>query len=147
MAADAPLKIMVVEDDAIIAADMSAMIEELGGDRVVCQAMNTAEALDCAANWKPDGAFVDVNLEDGGTGPRIGQQLAERFGTAVVYATGNPEQIPPENPGLAAAVKPVSHQCVKDALAVIHAHSEGRPLPELRAPCQLIMPLSTLKGR
>jgi chemotaxis response regulator CheB len=134
-----PLRIMVVEDDCLIASDISAMVEEVGEDRVVCRAVNTREAMECAHDWSPAGAFVDVNLEDGRTGPHIGAELSRR-GVAVVYATGNPEQIPSTNSGLAAAIKPISAQCVADALEMIHAHQEGRPRPVLRDGCRLVMP-------
>ena len=38
-------------------------------------------------------AFVDVNLRDGPTGPRIAEQIARDYGVKVVFVTANPAQI------------------------------------------------------
>jgi hypothetical protein len=100
------------------------MIESCGENRVVCHAMNQAEALDGFEAFHPDSAFVDMNLEDGPTGPAIGARLTS-IGVGVVYATANPEQVPANAGGLALAVKPLTEGCVAAALKVLHDHHEA----------------------
>jgi two-component system, response regulator PdtaR len=62
--------------------------------------------------------LVDVNLMDGMTGPQIAQRLVADYGTAVVFLTANPEQIPEGFAGaLGAVCKPFDSQTIKAVVA------------------------------
>ncbi|MCS3742958.1 response regulator [Rhizobium sp. BK661] len=87
---DGARKVMIVEDEFLIALDLEATVTEMGLD-VVGLARDTEQALLLAPN--ADIAFVDVNLADGATGPDIGQRLVDEFGVTVVFMTGNPEMV------------------------------------------------------
>lgn len=84
---------MIVEDQALLAMELELVLQESGCAVVGC-AMDRAEALAIAERERPDLALVDVNLLDGMTGPLVAQALIKQFGTAVVFLTANPEQIP-----------------------------------------------------
>ncbi len=83
-------KILIVEDDALIAADVRDIVASFGYDVV-----GIADSFESAQQLAPFAtiALVDVNLRDGATGPRIAQYLANDFGVAVVMVTANPEMI------------------------------------------------------
>jgi len=83
-------KILIVEDDVLIAMDLRDIVTSLGYE--VC---GIADSFQTARQLAPFStiALVDVNLRDGATGPRIGQYLASDFGVAVVMVTANPELI------------------------------------------------------
>jgi CheY-like chemotaxis protein len=88
----AAVRVLLVEDEAMVALNLEALVEELG-HTVVGIAATRAQALDLARHQPPQVAVVDVNLLDGRTGLQIADELAAAFGTIVVIATGNPEGI------------------------------------------------------
>jgi len=129
MAADgamfAPLKILIVEDEILLAMDLEAHLEALGQD-VVGVASDAAEAFDLAGSEAPDLALVDVNLRDGPSGPRIASELAQRHDTIVVFVTGSPEQIPSDYAGAVGAVlKPWDPITIEQLIAFVRAYSEA----------------------
>ena len=86
-----PLRVLVVEDQALLALQLEMTLLDLGCEVVGC-AMDKATALEIAARETPDLAFVDINLRDGCTGPEIAATLGRDFGAASVFVTANPEQ-------------------------------------------------------
>jgi CheY-like chemotaxis protein len=62
---------MIVEDDAIVALDLSVMLESRG-HRVAGTASSTAEALSLADRARPDIVLMDINLHGPGDGPSTG---------------------------------------------------------------------------
>ena len=87
------LRVIIIEDQALLAMELELVLGESGCDVVGC-AMDQASAFAVAEREHPDLALIDVNLLDGMTGPRIAQRLVRDHGTAVVFLTANPEQIP-----------------------------------------------------
>ncbi|PZM10781.1 response regulator [Rhizobium tubonense] len=130
---DAPrCRILIVEDDLIIALDLEDMISDMGFDVV-----GLASGRDHALKLAPvcDIAFVDVNLSDGASGPEIGRVLAEQFGITVVFMTGNAEVVAAGVPGTLGVIsKPVSPRTVEDTLRYIIA---GRANETMSAPSML----------
>ncbi len=130
--ADQPdLRVIVVEDQALLAMELELVLGECGCDVVGC-AMDEASAFAVARREKPDLALIDVNLLDGMTGPRIAQTLVGEHGTAVVFLTANPEQIPEGFAGALGVVsKPFDEQTicavVDFARQFIHHRKIGEP--------------------
>ena len=111
--------ILIVEDEILVAMDLERILAD-AGYTVVGIAADRASALD--AGIHPDIAFVDVNLRDGQTGPRIACDLAARNGTKVFYVTANPAQIDPvANTAIGYIRKPFSDGAIR-AAAAIAAH-------------------------
>lgn len=82
-------KILIVEDEILIALEIEDIVRDAGFDVGAIAADRDAAlaaADDCAI------ALVDLNLRDGPTGPSIGMDLASR-GIRVIYLTANPAQI------------------------------------------------------
>lgn len=104
---------MIVEDQALLAMELELVLGEAGCDVVGC-AMDRAGAFLIAGRERPDLALVDVNLLDGITGPQIAQKIVADYGTAVVFLTANPEQIPEGFAGALGAVsKPFDEQTIR----------------------------------
>lgn len=70
-------RILVVEDEVLIALDIADMLESFGFE-VVGPAMQQEEALELARTVQIDAAFLDVNLGDGKTSWPITVILRER---------------------------------------------------------------------
>ncbi len=87
-----PLKILVIEDEFLIAFDLEQILAEAGHD--VCGIASTAaEALRLAATTKPQLAFVDVDLPDGHTGFEIGRSFATAGTPLAVYVTSHESEL------------------------------------------------------
>jgi DNA-binding response OmpR family regulator len=103
---------MIVEDQPLLARELEFVLGDSGCDVVGC-AMDRAAAIAIADREHPDLALIDVNLLDGVTGPGLARRLV-RDGTAVVFLTTNPEQIPTGFSGALGAIsKPVNEQTVR----------------------------------
>ena len=81
--------VLVVEDEALIAMDLQALLEE-AGYRVLGPANSTAAAMALLAGCNPDVALLDVNL---GRSDVFGvaNELAARK-TKVIFLTGHTAQ-------------------------------------------------------
>jgi DNA-binding response OmpR family regulator len=81
-------KILIVEDEMLVAAELEAILEDLGHQPAgIAPDLDSAMAL---ADRSVDLALVDLNLRDGLTGPEIGRRLCEQCNTTVLFITANP---------------------------------------------------------
>ncbi|UWU18787.1 response regulator (plasmid) [Rhizobium sullae] len=116
-------RVLIVEDEFLIALDLEATVQAMGVE-VTGLAANKEQALRLAST--ADVAFVDVNLSDGATGPEIGRRLAEEYGIAVVFMTGNPEMIAGGVKGTLGVVKkPVKPAVIEQSLKYAVARRNG----------------------
>jgi CheY-like chemotaxis protein len=116
-------RVMIVEDEFLIALDVAETIEGMGL-KVAGFASARKNALALAAC--ADIAIVDVNLSDGRTGPDLGRELAEEYGITVIFMTANPEDI--ENSGkgsLGVLTKPVMPEVVEKTIDYAIANRLG----------------------
>lgn len=113
-------RILIVEDEMMVAMDMEAIIEELGFEPVGIAA-DSAEAL-ALADSQPDVALVDLHLRDGLTGPEVGRELADR-GIQVVFVTANPRIVANGIPG---ALGVVEKPCNDGTIASIISFAIGQ---------------------
>ena len=98
-------RVLVVDDDPLVVASTSAMLEDVG--HVVVEALSGARALDILRQ----GASVDVVITDhampGMTGAELAQQIKQTWPTLpVILATGYAELPNTEDPGLPRLSKP-----------------------------------------
>jgi ActR/RegA family two-component response regulator len=80
--------VLICEDDAFLAADLSMSVESAGHE-VVGVYGNANDALRAASENVPDVAFVDLELADGHTGSAIAKSL-QAMGVKVVVLSGHP---------------------------------------------------------
>lgn len=113
MRGDVPVKVLVVEDEGLIALNLEQVLLELGYS--VIGAFATAHHARLAAELDPpDLAVVDLNLADGRTGLDLAHHLVTRFRTAVLIATANPEDV--RSAPFEVLRKPYSDGAMKNAL-------------------------------
>lgn len=124
------LRVMIVEDQALLAMELELVLGDSGCDVVGC-AMDKAGAFAVAERERPDLALIDVNLLDGITGPQIAQRLVTDYGTAVIFLTANPEQIPDGFAGALGAVsKPFDEQTIRAVVDFARQFIQHRTLGE-----------------
>lgn len=80
------MKVLVVEDNPIIANGICEMIAAAGHE-CVGVAATLAEALKIAAENPPDVAIVDIALRDGITGWAVASELQRRWFTRIVIVS------------------------------------------------------------
>jgi DNA-binding NarL/FixJ family response regulator len=71
------MRVLIVEDDPLTAADIAASLED-GGHQVVGIAESFSEAMAVVVNAPPELAIVDIGLKDGGSGEQIVRALKAR---------------------------------------------------------------------
>ncbi|MEP9401343.1 response regulator [Sphingomonas silueang] len=128
-----PLRILVVEDEALVAM----LIEDalLLHDHSVVGIVDTqAEALALATRERPDMALCDVRLATGDCGRAVAVALAE-MGVPCLFLSGNcPDRA--DHPRILGCIaKPFPTAGLGHAVAAAHAHAQGRQ-PE-RVPPEL----------
>jgi DNA-binding response OmpR family regulator len=107
-------RILIVEDEMLVAMELEAILADSGFDPVgIAPDLTTAEDY---FDETLDLALVDLNLRDGLTGPEIGKLLSEK-GVTVLFLTANPRVL---GDGIAGTVgvltKPTDSQTVKTAV-------------------------------
>ncbi|GIL39760.1 response regulator [Roseiterribacter gracilis] len=79
-------RVLVVEDEAMIALDLSDLLESW--DHVVAGIVCTmGDALQAAHEMAPDVAIVDVALGIGEDGVRVAAELKRRFACDIIFVT------------------------------------------------------------
>lgn len=113
------MKILITEDEAIVADELEAIITDLG-HQVVGIAGSSLRALKLAETTSCDLAFVDVHLSDGMTGPAVARHLSEDAHATVIFTTSNPHHVPADFASACGIlVKPYSVHSVKSAVAFV----------------------------
>lgn len=79
-------KILVVEDERIVAKDIQISLEQLGY-AVPAVAASGGEAINKAADTSPDLVLMDINLKGDMDGVEAARQLHTRFKIPVIYLT------------------------------------------------------------
>src|SRR5436305_739460 len=92
-------RVLVIEDEDILAAELQALLEGRGY-LVSGVAADTAEAMTLVNKAKPDWAIVDLHLRDGLTGAQIGRKLAQEYAIPVLYVTSDALTAPLDQPGI-----------------------------------------------
>ncbi len=130
---DDSLRVLIVEDEALLAMELEALVED-AGHSVAGWAISSEEALTMADELGADIALVDVHLIDGPTGIEVAQYIADKELSAVVFMTANPKRIPDSFVGAIGVIaKPYTLNGVTSALRYLQ---EGvrRPPPVSELP-------------
>jgi CheY-like chemotaxis protein len=85
---DVAIRIMIVEDQILIATDLEATLMDLGFD-VVSVVSTGEEAVRVAELIKPDVVLMDVHLAGKMDGIEAACRIHERFSTAVILVTAS----------------------------------------------------------
>jgi len=116
----APLSVLIVEDEALLAMDLESMIED-AGHRVVAEAASLHDVADLPGDCRFDLAFVDIQLARGTSGLDVSRLIQERWNTAfIVFVTANPAKIPEDFAGAHGVIpKPFSRNGLMAAMRYI----------------------------
>lgn len=82
------VRIMVVEDDALIALDMVGLLEEMGHE-VVAEAADASSAWTNAQTNRPDVALVDIRLARDTDGGELALKLYDQLGIRSLFISGS----------------------------------------------------------
>jgi DNA-binding LytR/AlgR family response regulator len=86
------LKILIVEDELIIAEDMTNMLERIGYE-IVGSAMDYDEAIEILEHEKPDLILLDVNLNGKKDGIDLAEEINKRFYIPFIFTTSHTDGV------------------------------------------------------
>jgi DNA-directed RNA polymerase specialized sigma24 family protein len=93
MASSVAGKVMIIEDETIIAMDIESLVSEMG-HRVTGVARTHREAVDLARKDMPDLILADIQLADNSSGIEAVNEVMEALGTRpVIFITAFPERL------------------------------------------------------
>ncbi len=119
-----PLRILIVEDEFLIALELESLLQDAGHD-VVGIAASSHEAIALGQQLAPDLAFVDIHLADGLTGIDVARSLSDQHHVTVLFMTANAKRIPEDFAGARGVIaKPYTERGVREALAYVTAEQE-----------------------
>jgi DNA-binding LytR/AlgR family response regulator len=82
------LKILLVEDELIIAEDMTNMLERIGYE-VIGSAIDFDEAVEILETEKPDLILLDINLSGKKDGIHLAEEINKRFDIPFIFTTSH----------------------------------------------------------
>lgn len=86
------LRILIVEDEQIIAADLAVKVEQLGHE-VLAMAMAGEEAIQLAEQLAPDLVLMDIQLDGAMRGTEAARTIRQRCNTRVIFITAFPNAL------------------------------------------------------
>ncbi|WP_339873583.1 response regulator [uncultured Brevundimonas sp.] len=84
--------VLIIEDEAIISADIESLVTELG-HRVTGIATTHDEAVDAVARQRPGLVLADIQLADGSSGIDAVKDILKRVDVPVIFITAFPERL------------------------------------------------------
>jgi len=91
LAAEIATDILIIEDEALIAADLEALVKSLG-HRVIGTAHTRSEAVTLAKVKQPGLILADIQLADGTSGLDAVNDMLATFEVPVIFITAYPER-------------------------------------------------------
>ncbi|MEZ4968157.1 MAG: response regulator [Flavobacteriaceae bacterium] len=97
-----PIRILIVEDNVIIADDMQSMLEEIGYE-IVDNVIVYEQAVEVLKNKEVDLVLIDIILASDKTGIDLGKHIRKNYNIPFIFVTSNSDRATVEN---AKTVKP-----------------------------------------
>ena len=85
-------KVLIIEDEPIIAMDLENLVSELG-HKVVAVAATKDDAVAKARSERPGLVLADINLGEGGSGIDAVSEILSSFDIPVIFITAYPEKL------------------------------------------------------
>lgn len=121
------MKILIVEDEFMVAMTLKALLKRHGHD-VVGIADDVVSTVSESARTHPQLAFVDIQLANGTSGLDAATEL-QKNGVICIFLTANPPNGPRPDLALGCLPKPFSDKALQGTLEIAEAVIEGSPLP------------------
>ncbi|KQT60646.1 MULTISPECIES: response regulator [unclassified Aureimonas] len=104
-----PLRVLIVEDEGMIAMDIEATVED-EGHIVAGWATSAEEAIAMVEEVGADLVFLDIHLLNGSSGIDVAHHLRTRGRTNFIFLTANPSMLKPDYCGaIGVLAKPFTH--------------------------------------
>jgi DNA-binding response OmpR family regulator len=119
------LRILIVEDEQIIAADLADKLAHLGHE-VLGTAMAGEEAIQLAEQLTPDLVVMDIQLEGAMRGTEAARRIRERTNARVIFVTAFPnallrDSVEMPKPGVC-VVKPFTRSQLEASIRAVTEH-------------------------
>lgn len=85
-------RILIIEDETLIAFDLSDIVEGLG-HKVVATADTAESAIEAAKTHRPDLILADIQLADGSSGIDAVNSILSSFSVPVIFITAFPDRL------------------------------------------------------
>lgn len=122
-------KVLIIEDEPIIALDLTRLVRELGHE-VVGAASTRSEAVKLAREKQPGLVLADIRLADGSNGIDAASDILKEMDVPVIFITAFPEHLlTGERPEPAFLItKPFREEAVKALVAqALFFHTPASP--------------------
>ncbi|MBL0882318.1 MAG: response regulator [Chitinophagaceae bacterium] len=86
-----PCRILIVEDESLVAMDMERMLMGLGYD-IIPNVNSYHDAIEVLNTNKPDLVLLDINLNDTKTGIDLSKQLQQQYHLPFIYITSHSDK-------------------------------------------------------
>ena len=121
-------RILIIEDEALVAMELRFVLEDLGHE-VLGVAATAKAARDLVRENEVDLALVEIHLSDGPTGINLGRELGQDMGVSVLFMTANPGMV---KEGIAGTIgvlsKPTDEHAVQTAVDYALRRRQGQPV-------------------
>lgn len=135
-----PLRILVVEDEALILMQIEMMLEE-AGHCVVGTAMTAREAIALVHETRPELVLIDLRLGDGSSGVDVAHAVRELGGITAAFMTANARALSEDMAGATAVIaKPFTGTVLEESLAYLLDCVRRPPPAELVPPGMRVAP-------
>ncbi len=84
--------VLIIEDEPVIAADIEALVRELG-HRVLDIAATRSEAVEAVERRTPGLVLADIQLADGSSGIDAAKDILGRYEVPIIFITAFPERL------------------------------------------------------
>jgi PAS domain S-box-containing protein len=129
-------KVLIVEDEAIIASFIQLKLEELGY-QVVAKALTGEQAIRSANDHQPDIILMDINLEGTIDGIQAVEEITKTLDIPVIYLTASSDEytvnrlMKTEPHGF--LIKPFDDRILSTAIHIaVHRHRMKKELSEMK---------------
>jgi DNA-binding response OmpR family regulator len=131
------MRIIVIEDDFLVAADLTRTLR-MGGHQVIGPANTARKASELVSAERPDLALVDIRLADGDSGPDLARELWEQHRMPSLFVTANAYDRPGyTEAALGMLAKPVSPISLLRSIGLVHRILHDEPLTSQDVPTEL----------
>jgi DNA-directed RNA polymerase specialized sigma24 family protein len=90
--AELATEVLIIEDEPVIAADIEALVRELG-HKVLDIAATRGEAVEAVGRHRPGLVLADIQLADGSSGIDAVKDILGHFDVPVIFITAFPERL------------------------------------------------------